>query len=306
MVGEPGVGKSRLVWEFTHSHRVPGLARCCESASVSYGKATGYLPVIDLLRLLRDREPRRPAEDPREGDRQGAHARPGARARRCPPCWRSSTCRSTTRPGRPSTRPSGASRRWTRSSGCCCGRARSSRWSGLRGPALDRRRDPGPARSLVESLPAARLLLLVNYRPEYEHAWGGKTYYRSSGSIPCRPRAPTSCSTRCSAADTALGPLKRLLVERTEGNPFFLEESVRALVETGGPGRRARRLPARPARREPGGPGHRAGDPGRAHRPPGARGQAPAPGGRGHRQGRAAAAARWPSPTRRSRRCAPS
>ena len=32
--------------------------------------------------------------------------------------------------------------------------------------------------SLVDSLPAARLLPLVNYRPEYRHAWGGKTYYR--------------------------------------------------------------------------------------------------------------------------------
>src|SRR5205814_605224 len=31
--------------------------------------------------------------------------------------------------------------------------------------------------SLVESLPTARLLLLVNYRPEYQHGWGSKTYY---------------------------------------------------------------------------------------------------------------------------------
>src|SRR6185436_4735792 len=31
--------------------------------------------------------------------------------------------------------------------------------------------------SLVASLPAARLLMLVNYRPEYQHTWGSKTYY---------------------------------------------------------------------------------------------------------------------------------
>src|SRR5207245_5021959 len=31
--------------------------------------------------------------------------------------------------------------------------------------------------SLVESLPTARLVLLVNYRPEYQHGWGSKTYY---------------------------------------------------------------------------------------------------------------------------------
>jgi class 3 adenylate cyclase len=49
VVGEPGVGKSRLFWEFTHSHRLQGWL-VLESASVSYGKATSYLPVIDLLK----------------------------------------------------------------------------------------------------------------------------------------------------------------------------------------------------------------------------------------------------------------
>src|SRR5204863_318563 len=49
LVGEPGVGKSRLTWEFTHSHRAHGWL-ILESGSVSYGKATNYLPVIDLLR----------------------------------------------------------------------------------------------------------------------------------------------------------------------------------------------------------------------------------------------------------------
>ena len=49
IVGEPGVGKSRLVWEFTHSHRTHGWL-ILESASVSYGTATPYLPVIELLK----------------------------------------------------------------------------------------------------------------------------------------------------------------------------------------------------------------------------------------------------------------
>ena len=49
VVGEPGVGKSRLVWEFTHSHRSQGWL-VLETASVSYGKATAYFPVIELLR----------------------------------------------------------------------------------------------------------------------------------------------------------------------------------------------------------------------------------------------------------------
>ena len=49
MVGEPGVGKSRLFWEFTHSHRTQGWSTV-ESSSVSYGKATAFLPLIELLR----------------------------------------------------------------------------------------------------------------------------------------------------------------------------------------------------------------------------------------------------------------
>ena len=48
-MGEPGVGKSRLTFEFTHSHRVEGWL-VLEAGAVSYGKATSYLPVIDLLK----------------------------------------------------------------------------------------------------------------------------------------------------------------------------------------------------------------------------------------------------------------
>ncbi len=49
IVGDPGVGKSRLVWEVTHSHRTHGWL-IVQAGSVSYGKATPYLPVIDLLK----------------------------------------------------------------------------------------------------------------------------------------------------------------------------------------------------------------------------------------------------------------
>jgi class 3 adenylate cyclase len=49
VVGEPGVGKSRLYYEFVHSHRMHDCL-VMESASVSYGKATAYLPVIELLK----------------------------------------------------------------------------------------------------------------------------------------------------------------------------------------------------------------------------------------------------------------
>jgi class 3 adenylate cyclase len=61
LVGEPGVGKSRLVYEFTHSHRAQDWL-ILEASSVSYGKATSYLPVIDLLKVyfrVHDRESHR-------------------------------------------------------------------------------------------------------------------------------------------------------------------------------------------------------------------------------------------------------
>ena len=61
VVGEPGVGKSRLFYEFTHSHRTQGWL-IVESGSVSYGKATPYLPLIDLLKAyfkIHDRDNQR-------------------------------------------------------------------------------------------------------------------------------------------------------------------------------------------------------------------------------------------------------
>ena len=88
--------------------------------------------------------------------------------------------------------------------------------------------------SLVESLPTARLLLLVNYRPEYQHGWGSKTYYTQLRLDPLPPAsAEELLAGAARGATPSLEPLKRLLIERTEGNPFFLEESVRTLVETG-------------------------------------------------------------------------
>ena len=87
--------------------------------------------------------------------------------------------------------------------------------------------------SLIDSLPTARLLLLVNYRPEYQHGWGNKTYYTQLRLDPLPPASAEELLQALLGDDPSLVPLKRLLIERTEGNPFFLEESVRALVETG-------------------------------------------------------------------------
>jgi predicted ATPase len=87
--------------------------------------------------------------------------------------------------------------------------------------------------SLVESLPTAHLLLLANYRPEYQHSWGSKTYYTQLRLDPLPPASADEFLHALLGNDPSLAPLKQLLIARTEGNPFFLEESMRTLVETG-------------------------------------------------------------------------
>jgi predicted ATPase len=81
-------------------------------------------------------------------------------------------------------------------------------------------------------LPAASGLLLVNYRPEYQHGWGGKTYYTQVRLDPLPPEHADELLRALLGDETQLYLLKQLLIERTEGNPFFLEESVHTLVET--------------------------------------------------------------------------
>src|SRR5262249_1450984 len=84
---------------------------------------------------------------------------------------------------------------------------------------------------LVESLPAAPILLAVNYRPEYQHAWGSKSYYRQLRIDALTPQNADEFLDSLVGSDVSLSRLKPLLIARTEGNPLFLEESVRALVE---------------------------------------------------------------------------
>src|SRR5262249_10946690 len=85
--------------------------------------------------------------------------------------------------------------------------------------------------TLVESLPAAPMLLLVNYRPEYQHGWGSKTYYTQLRLDPLPPVSARPLVQDLVGTDPALEPLAQRLIAHTEGNPFFLEESVRTLVE---------------------------------------------------------------------------
>ena len=86
--------------------------------------------------------------------------------------------------------------------------------------------------SLVERLPAARLMLLVTYRPEYQHGWGHKTYYTQLRLDPLPPEGADDLLRTLLGENAGLEPLKQHVIRQTEGNPFFVEESVRTLVET--------------------------------------------------------------------------
>jgi len=86
---------------------------------------------------------------------------------------------------------------------------------------------------LADSIGTARLLLLVNYRPEYTHSWGSKTYYTQLRLDPLGKESADEMLTALLGADTSLAPLKRLVAEKTDGNPFFMEEIVQALFEEG-------------------------------------------------------------------------
>ena len=102
-----------------------------------------------------------------------------------------------------------------------------------------------PSRSAIpSSLPAARILLLVNYRPEYTHGWDSKSHYRQLRVDPLTSESAEELLDALLGTDAALLPLKALLIMRTESNPLFLEESVRSLVEIGAldGGRGAHRL----------------------------------------------------------------
>jgi class 3 adenylate cyclase/tetratricopeptide (TPR) repeat protein len=233
VVGEAGVGKSRLVYECLHSHHTQGWL-VLEAASVSYGKATPYFPVVDLLKRylhIQDGDEPRAVRDKVAGhlvtlDESFQETIPALLAlldvlpddspflALDPPQRRQRILAALTRV---LLRESQAQPLLLV--------FEDLHWIDAETQAL--------LDHLVEGLPTAKLLLLVDYRPEYRHTWGEKTYYTQLRLDPLPPASADAVLQALLGEDPSLAPLKPLLIERTEGNPFFLEESVRTLVETG-------------------------------------------------------------------------
>jgi class 3 adenylate cyclase len=231
LVGEPGVGKSRLVHEFTHSHGLQGWLTL-ESASVSYGKATSYLPVIDLLKgyfRIEERDSQREVHDKLTGrmvglDRSLEHLLPPLLALLDVPVddheW------ETLDPPQRRQRTLDAVKQLL---------LRESQvqplmlviedlhWIDTETQAL--------LDSLVDSLGSKRVALLVTYRPEYEHRWSKKTYYTQLGLTTLPPESTSELLRDLLGDGPGLEPLTEML--RRWGNPLFLEEAVRTLVEIG-------------------------------------------------------------------------
>jgi class 3 adenylate cyclase/predicted ATPase len=232
VVGEPGVGKSRLFWEFTHSTWTQGWL-IVESSTVSYGKATAYLRIIELLkayfqierhddaRQIRDKVSGKLLSLDAEGlgsalpaflwlldvpveDAQWERLDPPRRRQRTlDSVGQLLLLESRVRP--------------------LLVLFENLHWLDAEAQTL--------LDSLVESLPAGRLLLLVNYRPGYQHGWGSRPYYRQLRIETLAPESAEVLLESLVGNDASLQPIKRLLIERTEGHPLFLEECVRALVD---------------------------------------------------------------------------
>ena len=185
VVGEPGVGKSRLFFEFIHSHRTQGWL-ILESGSVSQGKATPYLPVIDLLKAyfkIQDRDDHREIREKVTGklltlDRSLESTLPAFLALLDvpvdDPTWQAldpptpsadSWCRQAAAASRESVQP-------------LILLFEDLHWIDSETQAM--------LESLVESLPTSRLLLLVNYRPEYSMVGPTRLTTPNCGLIRCR------------------------------------------------------------------------------------------------------------------------
>jgi len=232
VVGEPGVGKSRLFYELIRSHRT-GNWLVLEAGSVSYGRSTPFLPVHLLLKSyfkLSDGDDARDLRAKVTG--RVLTLDEGLKDLVAPLLWLLDAL--------PEEHAFMAlevdQRRAQAVESVRVLLLRESRNQPILIVLEDLHWIDAATQTLldvlVESIPTAPMLLAVNYRPEYRHAWGSKTYYRQLR-IDALPRESAEALLEpLLGTHPELRPLQRMLIERAEGNPLFLEECVRTLVET--------------------------------------------------------------------------
>ena len=251
--GEAGMGKSRLFYEFTHSHLPPEWT-VLEATSASYGKATPYYPLIELLRRYFQVHEWESRETIRlkiqmhlvELDARLKDTIPPLLALldALPDAESEEETDTFSKKDRELSELivkfkdlEPQQRRLLTFEALKRVLIRES----LKQPVLLLMEDLHWIDSetqafldhLVESLPMTRLLLLVNHRPGYSHTWSDKSYYTQIRVDPLSEQGAEELLRFLLGDNEDLRSLKELLIKRTEGNPFFLEESVRSLVESG-------------------------------------------------------------------------
>src|SRR5712692_10462155 len=235
VMGEPGVGKSRLFYEFKLLSQLGCLM--LETFSVSHGKAYPYLPLIDLLRnyfQLTAQDDERKRQEKITGkvltlDRSLEDSLPYLFALLGIAELTSSLQQMDPQIRRKRTLEA-IKRLLVRES--------------LNQPLIIIFEDlhwldaetQAFLSLLSESVASARILLLANYRPEYQHAWGNKTYYTQLRLDPLGKEEAQELLTVLlgeQVGATHASPLRQFILEKTDGNPFFMEEIVQALREQG-------------------------------------------------------------------------
>jgi class 3 adenylate cyclase/tetratricopeptide (TPR) repeat protein len=231
-VGEAGAGKSRLMYEFKAT--IPDGCKVLEAYSVSHGKASAWLPVIELLKSY--------FELADEDDDSRRCEKVEAKVRGLDPALAEALPYILSLLG---IAGAGASLEMMDA------RIRRKRTleavkriiirESLKQPLVvifeDLHWIDAETQELldllVDSVASARILMLVNYRPEYHHEWGNRTCYTQLRLDPLEGQSADEMLHALLGGDASLQSLKRLIIEKTQGNPFFMEEIVRALVEQG-------------------------------------------------------------------------
>lgn len=233
VVGEAGVGKSRLCNEFAERCRRRGIP-VYEAQGQAHGQAIPFLPVLQMMRSYF-------AVSEQDSDQQAREKIAGrllllddAFAESLPLLF---DFLAVPDPQRPAPRMDPDARQRA----LLAMVKRLVHASSQRDPGVNLFEDlhwidPGSElflTRLVEALPGTSNLTIVNFRPEYSAGWMRKSYYRQISLLPLGAEAIAALLSDLLGEDPSLNGLPAVISERTAGNPFFIEEVVRTLVEAG-------------------------------------------------------------------------